>query len=347
MSKLKLLLIAFFCLLFPLLASAQDTTPVAPTMAIPSAYKLENVRFEPQRWNNCGPATVTNALSYFGYEDNQLRAAEWLKPNGEDKNVSPDQMVTFVNTQVPELDVYAKLRYGGNRDLIRLLIANNFPVIIEKGYDPEPERLGWMGHYLLIVGYNDQQGLYVTHDSYIGANTTYTYDYIDHMWKDFNYTYIILYPTTREAELNALLGTNADEMANIYHALDIARQQAAANNKDAFAWFNMGTNFLKLGKYSEAAVSYDQARNNGLPWRMLWYQFGPFKAYFEVGRYDDILSLVQVNLNNAEELEETYYWRGRVYAAQGKSSEAAAEFRRALNYNPNFEPAKNALATMG
>ncbi|MCU0513735.1 MAG: C39 family peptidase [Anaerolineae bacterium] len=340
MSRLTLLVVMIVVGgLFPAGLVAQP-----PAADLPAAYLLEDVRWEAQKWNNCGPATISNALSYFGYGNNQDRAAAWLKPNGEDKNVSPYQIVDFVNTQVPELNVYARLRYAGNRDLLRRLLANNFPVIIEKGYNPEPERLGWMGHYLLVIGYDDARARWITHDSYIGPRTTYTYDYIDAMWQDFNYTYIVLYPAEREAELNALLGPDADERANIERALQVAREAAIANQSDAFAWFNMGTNFLRLGMYQEAALSYDQARMIGLPWRMLWYQFGPFEAYYAVGRYDDMLALAQANLSDGggQFVEETYYYGGLARQGKGEYDRALANYEQAIAFNPNFAPAVTA-----
>ena len=55
------------------------------------------------------------------------------------------------------------------------------------------------------------------------------------------------------------------------------------------------------------------------------------------------MSLVRINQNNARELEETYYWQGRVQEAQGKPQQAAASFRRALGYNPHFDAAREAL----
>ena len=106
----------------------------------------------------------------------------------------------------------------------------------------------------------------------------------------------------------------------------------------------MGTSLVEMERYQEAAAAFDQAQRLGLlPWRMMWYQFGPFEAYFQTGRYDDVMSLVQINLNNAEEIEETYYWQGRVLEAQGKPEQAAAAFRRALRFNPNDEEARQAL----
>lgn len=325
-------------------ALAQNTPTTTPTPALPPYYLLQNVRYEPQQWNNCGPATLTNALSYFGYQDNQTRAAKWLKPNYEDKNVSPNQLVDFVNTQVGELPVYAKLRYAGNRDLMKRLLANNFPVIIEKGYDPPPHDLGWMGHYLLLIGYDESRTLYITHDSYESANYEYDYTYIEEFWQHFNYTYIVIYTVDREAELNAILGEDADERANIIHALELARAEAIANPDDAFAWFNMGTNFLALGMVNEAAIAYDQARSLNLPWRMYWYQFGPFEAYYQVGRYTDMITLAQQNLNDGggQFVEETFYYGGLARQGLGEYNRALANFDQALAFNPNFAPARTA-----
>src|SRR5262245_50698073 len=197
--SLLLTLFSLLIALFPISgALAHDTSN---TQTVPSSYQLSGLNFEYQGWNNCGPATLTNALTYFGYADDQNRAASWLKPNSEDKNVSPWQMVEFVNNQVPELPVQAIKRYGGTLDLIKVLISNNFPVIIEAGYDPPPHDKGWMGHYLLVVGYDDSKNVLITHDSYEGPNMNYDYTFIDGFWLDFNRTYIILYETTREAEL--------------------------------------------------------------------------------------------------------------------------------------------------
>ncbi|MBZ0294546.1 MAG: C39 family peptidase, partial [Anaerolineae bacterium] len=130
----------------------------------PSSFHLDGFNFEYQGWNNCGPATLTYTLSYFGYTDDQTRAAHWLKPNNEDKNVSPEEMVAYVNTQIPEIAVYALRRYDGDLDLLKTLLANRFPVIIEKGYDPPPHDKGWMGHYLLVAGYDDSTQKVTTYD---------------------------------------------------------------------------------------------------------------------------------------------------------------------------------------
>jgi hypothetical protein len=329
---------------------AQEATGTKePPVPLPTYYQLDNVRYEAQWWNNCGPATLTSALSYFGYADNQGRAAEWLKPNTEDKNVSPWQMVEFVNTQVPELPVFAVKRYGGSLTLLKTLIANNFPVIIEAGYDPEPDRLGWMGHYLFAKGYDDSVQVLITNDSYLGENVNYSYEHVEEFWQHFNYAYIVLYEKPREADVAKLLGEDWDARENYINALEIARTEAVTDNTDKFAWFNMGTNFVGLQMYNEAAVAYDQAFTLGLPWRMLWYQFGPLEAYNAVGRYNDTVTLAQRNLNDGggHFVEETFYYAAVAREGLGEKDRAIDNYRGALSFNPNFTPAKEALARLG
>ncbi len=343
-------------------ALAQQAVNPAP---IPPAYRMEGFRYEPQGWNNCGPATLTNALTFFGYTDNQQRAAHWLKPNSEDKNVNPAEMVAFVNTQVSELPVYALTRYNGTLDLLKTLLANNFPVIIEAGYDPEPQRLGWMGHYLLVIGYDDAQRQVITHDSYDGANLPYSYEHIETFWRHFNRAYIVLYESGREPELLALLGADADAGQNALRALETARQEAAASpRRDPFAWFNMGTSYLALASvygqqaYEYAAAAFDVAlkmdastpeerqldADVAMPWRTLWYQFGPYEAYNATGQYDKTLLWTSNILNDGggQWVEETFYYAGVAREQLGETSRALENYRQAAYLNSNFAAARAA-----
>ena len=322
----------------------------AAQQAVPVPYRLNGIEHIYQDWNNCGPATLTMGLTYFGYEADQYPAAQWLKPNPEDKNVSPWQLAEYVNNHLPGT-TRAMVRQGGTLDRIRELVSNDFPVMIEAGYEPPGENLGWMGHYLLVIGYDDAISTVYTHDSYDGPNYAYTYEHIDHYWRQFNRLYIVLYDITREAEVMALLGDDADEITNWNNALEVARAEAIANNEDPFAWFNMGTNFAGLDLFVEASVAYDQSRNvgDGLPWRMNWYQFGMFEAYVEVGRFDDVIALSRRNLDDGggQYVEETFYYGGLARLGLGETDRAISNFNGAVTFNPNFTPARVALEGLG
>lgn len=320
--------------------------------ALPASWQLSGIQHIYQGWNNCGPATLTEGLTYFGLSDDQYPAAQWLKPNAEDKNVSPWQMLEYVNQQIGGT-VRALERQGGTVERLKTLIASNFVVIIEEGYDPPGENLGWMGHYLLLSGYDDATQQFTAQDTYKGPNLQYSYDHIAEYWEHFNRLYLVLYDGSREAELLGLLGSDADERQNSYNALVMATEDARANQSDAFAWFNIGTNYTALGDYPRAAAAFDQARNIGLPWRMMWYQFGAFEAYYHVGRYDDMIALAQANLNDGggQYVEETFYYGGLAREGLGENERALNNYNGALQFNPNFTPARVArdalLAKMG
>lgn len=346
-------LIPLFCLLLlsllPMMAAfAQDTAPTAAPV-LPASHSLVGVSHIPQQWNNCGPATLTMGLSYFGIPADQGPAASWLKPTSEDGNVSPWQLVAYVNEELGT-NIRAAKRVGGDLTMLKTLLANDFPVVVEMGYDPEPERLGWMGHYLLLIGYDDATQQFTSMDSYLGPNQVYSYAHVQEFWEHFNNTYIALYTTDEEAALMTLLGTNADPVQNALNALELNRQRALANAVDPFAWFNLGTNYVMLAgqdanAYQYAAVAYDKAREIGLPWRMLWYQFGPYEAYNAVGRYQDVLELARIQLNEpgtSQYIEETYYYAGVAREGLGETDRALNNFAEALRLNPNFTPAADA-----
>ena len=88
----------------------------------------------------------------------------------------------------------------------------------------------------------------------------------------------------------ALLGPDADETANYQNAaLKAANEIYGLGGIDQyFAWFNRGTNLVALAglrrrmppAYDEAFKIYPTIPETERPWRMLWYQTGPYWAYF-------------------------------------------------------------------
>jgi tetratricopeptide (TPR) repeat protein len=303
---------------------------------------LSGFDHEYQLWNNCGPATLSMALSYYDWAGDQRDAAAFLKPDQEDKNVSPSEMATFVRQQGLEVVI----RYGGNIHLIQKLLLAGFPVVIEKGFDPEPDRLGWMGHYLLIVGYNEFDRAFVTMDSYTGPSQDESYTHVDDYWRQFNRVYLVIYRAEQEAELTAVLGDDMDATVNLWSTLEIAIDEVTQNPEDPFAWFNLGSSYTQVGMFADAAGAYDQARLLGLPWRMLWYQFGPYKAYYEVGRYDDMIALADATIATTLEIEESYYFKGIALEAEGNLDGARAAYQRAIDFNPNYAAAVQALSAL-
>ena len=181
----------------PTVPPAETQTPQASPTAIlvptpiPGAVDLKGIVHEYQKWNNCGPATLAMALTYWGWKGDQRDTAPYLKPNDRDKNVMPYEMKDYVDTQT---DFRALLRVGGTLDLLKRLIAAGFPVVVEKGFVVSGE--GWMGHYEVVNGYNDAKAQFITQDSYIMANLPVPYNEMQSFWQNFNYLYLVIYPPT-------------------------------------------------------------------------------------------------------------------------------------------------------
>jgi hypothetical protein len=336
----------------PTAAPTPTPTPAAtPTPAhrpAAEAVELTGLTHNWQKWNNCGPATLTMNLSFFGSTLSQTDLAAALKPNWDDKNVSPEEMAAFARSQ----GLHALVRVNGDADRLRLLLSNGVPVLIETWLEAE----GGMGHYRLLTGYDDESREWIVFDSYVSAGVDakqpyrgirLPYDEVDRLWTVFNRAYILIYNDELAPAVLSILGEEADDKTMWQRALPRAQEEVRQRPDDPFAWFNLGTDLVALGQFEQATVAYDRARVIGLPWRMLWYQFGPFRAYYEAGRYDELIALADATIATAGNVEETYYWKGLGLAAQGDTAGARLAWQRAVELNPSYAEAAAALATIG
>ncbi|NOH02628.1 MAG: tetratricopeptide repeat protein [Chloroflexi bacterium] len=337
----------------PATPSALSTPTKAPAKT-PQSINLAGFSHEYQTWNNCGPATLSMALSYWGWEGDQRPIAAFTKPNSRDKNVMPYEMTAYVEE---ETDLEIVYRVGGDVDLLKRFIASKLPVIIEKGFEG-PDFDGWMGHYVLVTGYDDSEQRFILQDSYYGPDQVMGYEDLESYWRAFNFTYLVVFPDERRAEIESILGTHVDEDYNNRYAAQRASDDifTLTGRDQFFAWFNRGTNLVRLQDYAGAAEAYDQAfalyptiPEKERPWRMMWYQTGPYWAYYYTGRYQDVINLATTTLDAMSEpvLEESYYWRALAREALGDTEEAIKDLQSALKVHPGFEPAATKLEQMG
>jgi hypothetical protein len=328
-----------------------DLATVTPTATdwrapVPATAWLPFERFEWQGYNNCGPASLSMMLNFWGWDGTQYTAASSLKPNPDDKNVMPSELERFI---LDRTKYGVIVRTGGSLDDLRTLIAGGFPVIIEKGLNVVERDLGWMGHYDFVTGYFDDKRTFLTQDSFRGPNYTVDYDSMMYDWRAFNFVYLVVYPKNREREVTAILGPNADLKTNQTDTLNQAQldTQTMQGQSLALAYFNLGSAHVSRLEYSDAASAYDMARYLGLPYRFLWYQTGPYSAYYYSGRYQDVLDLANATLYVQENLEESWYWRGMARLKLGDRKGAIADWREALVKHPGFSPAFDSLSQNG
>lgn len=334
-------------------------TPTPTPTPLPARVVLEGVRYQSQHglWNYCAPANLAMGLSFWGWEGERTDVGPALKPFDKDKNVMPYEMADYVNTQT---NLRALVRHGGTLDLLKSMIANGFVPIIEKGIVIRDfnGRLGWMGHYSTITGYDDQQQVFITQDSYFEPDFKVSYTDLIGQWRSFNYVFLVIYPPEREGELLDLLGDYANATTAFQIAADTAAEEAVSLSglQQFFAYFNRGTSLVNLLDYAGAARTYDQAftlmaalPENDRPWRMMWYQTGPYFAYYFTGRYQDVENLATTTLDVAAEpyLEESFVWRARARIALGNRAGAIEDVRRSLEYHPGFDPAVELASFLG
>ena len=337
-----------------------SATPTITPTPLPGQARLQGVRYDDQhgRFNYCAPANLSMALSYWGWQGDKDTVGPVVKPDPKDKNVMPYEMAEYVRENT---DLGAVVRVGGDLDTIRRFINSGYPVLVEKGTYLRDLTgvVSWMGHYQVVTGYDDEKQEFITQDSYVGADHIVPYDEMERNWRAFNNTYMIIHPLEDEAEVISLLGEDADETSNYQRAAQRASDEifALQFSDQFFAWFNRGTNLMYLQDYAGAADAYDNAfavyaglDEANRPWRMLWYQTGPYFAYFYSQRYWDVLNLAETTLNQMQSdrnLEESYYWRGMAKAALGDSAGAIEDMRTSLKYHPGFEPALYQLDVLG
>lgn len=332
------------------IATVEAVPPTATPAHQPPAARVELTGFNHQwqTWNNCGPATLSMNLSYFGNTLTQADIGAALRSHEDDKNVTPEELVAFAQSQ----GYHAQLRVNGNRDLMRLLLSNGIPVLIETWLEEHPN--DGMGHYRMLTGYDDAEQYWIAYDAYVDTGLfssirTYSgirleYAETEELWSVFNHTYLLIYTDAQAAAVQSIAGAALDQGVMWQEALATAQQAVQAQPENAYAWFNLGSDLTTLGDYTGAAEAYDRARAIGLPWRMLWYQYGPFQAYHAVGRYQDVISLANETLTTTQSVEDLYYWRGQALAALGNLDAAHEDWQQALRLNPHFQLAQNALA---
>lgn len=335
--KSLLLSMLIIAMMMPSVGHAQEE--------IPSQVRLNGLQMLWQQYNRCSPTALYIQLSYFGYSGSATDIVQWLNPYAEDVSVRLEELIGFAETQ----GLRGIERTGGTIELMKRVVAAGFPVLVENAYWHRNDNNDWMSHNRILMGY-DEGSLYFF-DPLLGPGDDHTgyairNEEFDRRWRDFNRDFMILYRPEDEARLQAALGEHWDVEANAEWTLAQSQAEWEAN-QDVFSIYNVGAALNTLGRYEEAAQAFDTALAIGLPWRFFWYRFEALEAYLQVGRYQDVINLVQRTLANYSDIQEMYYYIGRAYQGQGNIDRARANFLAALARNANYPAAQAALDAIG
>ncbi len=308
----------------------------------PSGRKalLPGTKWIPQTYNNCGPATTSMVLAYFGHNVSQEETKVALRTNETDSNVFTYEIRDYLKNR---FGIESRLMYNGNVDLIKTLISNGFYVVIEDTLHPDED----IGHTTIIRGFDDDQRVLIADDSFLGTAITYPYDeFEEKQWKPFNHEYLPVYTKDKEAVLRSIIGENWEADVMYKNAIDRNEAAILKDPKDVYAWFNLGTSYFGLAEYEKAKTAFERSRSLGWPRRMLWYQIQPVQTYNKLGEYDKALELANLGLQFNDSFAELHLEKAIAYKGLNNLAAAKAETEKALFFAPNLKPARDYLASL-
>lgn len=314
----------------PSLKPTPTKAPIKPPTSKVIPQKLQVF----QSFNNCGPAALSMAMSYFGINETQNKLGQDLRPYQNPSGDNDDKSVTLeeLAEKAKEYGLLSYHRPGGSIEQIKLFISYDIPVItrtwLKSGDD--------IGHYRVVRGYSDISGQITQDDSLQGANLQYSYGDFINLWQGFNYEYLVLVPKEKQAVAEEILGKSLDKQVAWEKALKIAQKELEQDPGNIFTQFNISVAYYYLGDYQKSTSTFESVKNK-LPFRMLWYQIEPILAYQKLGNYEQVLLLTDEIINNHNRaFSELYQVRGEVYLNLGKQDLAQAEFEKAKLYNKNL-----------
>jgi len=109
-----------------------------------------------------------------------------------------------------------------------------------------------------------------------------------------------------------------------------------ADKKMSKAYYLLALNYEKMGKMDKAIQALKQNDDE-----QSLFQLGRF--YVNQENYTEAVSALKNALKKRPEGSDTLYYLGLAYEKQGKTDDAAANYKKALSFAPDFEEAKTAL----
>ena len=319
----------------------QTPSPTPIPLNVPIAKTLNNDYHVFQTYNNCGPAALSMALSYYGINKTQAELGEQLRPYQVPGGDNDDKSVTLeeVAEKSKEFNLIPYLRPNGNNEIIKKFIASDIPVITRTWLKKDDD----IGHYRIIKGYDDNTQEYIQDDSLQGKNLRYTYNEFDKIWDKFNYEYLVLVPKEKQALAEQILGEDLNETTAWLKAVNLSQEKLKQNPNDYTAGFNLSVAYYKLGDYEKSVEAFEKVESQ-LPFRTLWYQIEPILAYYELKNYSRVIEISDKVLNyHNRAFSELYILKGKIHQERGETNLAKEEFQKAVQYNKNLKSAQEAM----
>ena len=212
-----------------------------------------------------------------------------------------------------------------------------------------------MGHYRLLVGFDDAAQEWIAYDSYDSHGLTKGQPYagirlpyaeVTRDWPVFNRAYLLIYDEARAADVTGIVGADLDDAAMWARAVAAAEAGGRGQTgrcvrlvQPRYGPRRIGS--LRRGRPRVRPVAPDRA---AVADALVSVRAVP--RDYETGRYDEIIALADATLRTAKHVEELFFWRGLAQQAKGDLPAAQASLERALELNPNYAEARAALTAL-
>lgn len=310
------------------------SSPTPTLLPLPRSYEIALRTHVFQTFNNCGPATLSMALSYADIQKDQAELGNILRPYQITGGDNDDKSVTLqeVADQAKTYGLNTYLRPNGTPEKLKQFISNDIPVITRTLLKPDED----IGHYRVIRGYDDATNEFIQDDSLQGKNLRYSYDEFNALWQPFNYEYLVLIPHDKKELAERILGDELDEITAWSNAKIRINDEMQYDPENIHLLFALSRIYYYLGDFQKSVEYYNLVEDT-MSFRTLWYQIEPLLAIYETGDYERVISISEKILNNQNRAySELYLLRGKIFQEQGNIDAAKTEFDKALLYNNGF-----------
>jgi predicted double-glycine peptidase len=249
--------------------AATRASPTRPGVAVVPSGVAGSVGSLPQIWqtyNNCGPASVAEVLAYWGIARTQDQVQRVLRADNNPHGMAPYGVPSYARS----LGLRALLGVVGTPRLLKALVTNGFPVIVNQWYSVAEHTR----HYRPIQAYDDRQGVFVSSDPFGGPGHAITYADFAATWTVSNNRFIVLFPPAKARLLDAVLASAGWNKSQAYQRdlrrlkarLRSGRVSSTTSGSRAFryyAYLNIAWDEVELGQYTAARQELRQATAHG------------------------------------------------------------------------------------
>jgi len=129
-------------------------------VSVPKDYLIGNVPLIRQGIAECGPTSLSMVLNYYGIKKTKDDLKEDLNFSPK-RGISPVSMVSF---PFNKYDFKGEIILNGTLEDVRSLVSQNKPVIVRQYANMNNKLYTKIGHYRVVVGYNDEKQIMYVND---------------------------------------------------------------------------------------------------------------------------------------------------------------------------------------